>query len=394
MENGKICVWGAMTRGRQICGFLRQAGKKVEYIIDNNEALHGTEIDGILVVGLASVAGLLNRQDTIIVGTYTTVNERQIREQIQNSGFQGSVWGSMDFHDQFEIPYYCNEAKNRPYQTDFGYSLHRWLDNILEEVEFWNKEAASPQGVHYRHYLERIRPKEFNCERIKNMVKAGDVVLDAGSGICSQYGNQLSNTGRILLTGIDPLAAFYNEINRRFEKEHELDFRIEPVKFGFFELLSFQYRGGHSDYILVDNALDHCIDPFTAVIECLRVLKPGGMLTMAHHVDEAYKAFYAGLHQWNICSDGNDDFVIWNEENYINVTEELREYADIETYREKINSDVTPFGIVVCNLVKKKEIPVGYSGDERARAGLLMEGFMEKLSDPRFALDYLKIMAL
>lgn len=60
MEDGKIYVWGAMWRGRQICNFLRRAGKKVEYIIDNNEALHGSKVDGIPVEGFSSIAHMLS----------------------------------------------------------------------------------------------------------------------------------------------------------------------------------------------------------------------------------------------------------------------------------------------------------------------------------------------
>ena len=99
-------------------------------------------------------------------------------------------------------------------------------------------------------------------------------------------------------------------------------------------------------------------------------------------------------HQWNICCDTNGDFVIWNEKNYINVTKKLSEYADIQTSKVMINSSEMPFGSVICNLVKKKEIPEEYFIHERERAGMLMKGFMEKLSDLRFALDYLKIMSL
>lgn len=392
MNGGKLFVWGAMCRGRQICSFLRNVEKTVECIIDNNEELHGSEADGIRIVGFGSIIHVLRETDTIIIGTYTLEREQEIRLQIQESGFRGIVLGGAEFHEKFEIPYFCDQAENYPYQIDFRRNLHTWLDNLLEEVEFWKKEAADPQGRFYQHYLERMKPKIFDCSRMKDRVKDGDVVLDVGSGICSQYGNFLSKTERIVLKGIDPLAPFYNRINRRFEKDHELDFRIAPVEFGFFELLSFQYGNAYSDYILIDNALDHCIDPFAAIVECLRVLRVGGTLTMAHHVDEAYKAFYGGLHQWNLCRRENGDFVIWNERNYMNVTQELSEYADIQTFDEKIISDVTPFGIVVCNLVKKKELPVEFFAEERNRAGVLMSGLMEKMSDLQFALDYLKVM--
>ncbi len=64
--------------------------------------------------------------------------------------------------------------------------MRTWLDNLLEEVEFWKKEAASSGGKYYQHYLERIKPKQFVCDRMKEMkVEEDQVILDVGSGICS-----------------------------------------------------------------------------------------------------------------------------------------------------------------------------------------------------------------
>ena len=47
-----------------------------------------------------------------------------------------------------------------------------------------------------------------------------------------------------------------------------------------------------------------------------------------HRRAEAVYENWSGLHRWNMdCCDGN--FLIWNKENAVNVTENLKDYAEI-----------------------------------------------------------------
>lgn len=84
------------------------------------------------------------------------------------------------------------------------------------------------------------------------------------------------------------------------------------------------------DIIIVNNALDHCINPFKSIIEMLHVLKPGGKLYMNHHRAEGGNGGYTGLHQWNLDLSSKKEFIIWNYNNAINVTEAVSDFATVK----------------------------------------------------------------
>lgn len=44
---------------------------------------------------------------------------------------------------------------------------------------------------------------------------------------------------------------------------------LELFKFSLFELIATFYKKEGADGIMINNALDHCIDPFKAIVECL-----------------------------------------------------------------------------------------------------------------------------
>lgn len=80
---------------------------------------------------------------------------------------------------------------------------------------------------------------------------------------------------------------------------------------------------------MINNALDHCIDPFRSIVECLYILKKGGYICTLHRRAEAIYEKYTGLHRWNVDYDSKDHLIIWNEDNAIDVTKALEEVSDI-----------------------------------------------------------------
>ncbi len=90
----RIFVWDAISRGQQVCNFLKQIGKKVTAVIDRNEVLHDNQLCGTKIVGFHSIRETLTKKDTIIIGVRTAVYEKEIRQQIKDAGFQGTVWGA------------------------------------------------------------------------------------------------------------------------------------------------------------------------------------------------------------------------------------------------------------------------------------------------------------
>lgn len=381
-------VFGCAIRGQQIYEMLKKSGRNIAYFIDNNEKLHGNVIDGTQVVSFDDIKCLLDSNSIIIVTILDGEKRKEVIQQINTIDFNGTIITSEEFHNIYEMPILISNRECK-YAVDFENSIQKWIDNLLSEIEFWAKEVAHFEGNYYTHYQHRISPKKFDCHRVKKDVKCNDIVLDVGCGLCTQYGNEVEN-GKINLIGVDPLAYFYNNINKRYAKKNKLNFEIPKVGFGMFELLTYFYGCNYCDYLLIDNALDHCIDPVMSMVECLRVTKVGGTLSTLHHIDEAYKAYYSGLHQWNIGS-YNDALYIWNENNCINVSELLAEYADIEVIRQNICTKEIPYGLVVCNIKKKKEIPEGFMQLNQKQVGVVMREMMRKLADLTYACEYIKI---
>lgn len=179
------------------------------------------------------------------------------------------------------------------------------------------------------------------------------------------------------LIGIDPLADAYNKLNIEFSQKKGT--ALPPkVQFGFFEFMHYFKKNKECDVILIDNALDHCIDPVQAILSCFYILKIGGCLSLCHSVDEALHANYTGLHQWNLTSSDKSEFIIWNNNHFYNVTHTLEKYAEIETYIKRTKNESYVFGSIICNIVKKREIPFEWL-KKNIEAGKIMECLMEKV---------------
>ena len=388
IKNKEIILWGGFWRCFQICEFMKIAQNDIKGIVLDNvdEIDNSVEFRKELIISLDMMCEVVLSNENILViscdmNPATEENKQQIAK---NKGFFKKFVSNYDFHNNVELTFFCEHA-NQKYEISFEEKMARWMDSYLSEVSFWNDDVARPEGTYWNHYKDRTSEKDFYCERLLPYVQKNSIILDVGCGICSQYGD-IYNGEKINISGVDPLAAFYNRINRRSFKEYELGENIPNVKFGMFELLSYQFDTEYADIIIIDNALDHCIDPVMAIIECLKVLKTGGLLSTFHHVDEAYKALYSDLHQWNISCDSEKNFIIWNQQNYINLSELLGEYVEFELVISDKIAIETPFGGVMCNMKKKKIIPSDYYiKDQKKRVGIILDIMMLKLSDLEYA---------
>ena len=72
------------------------------------------------------------------------------------------------------------------------------------------------------------------------------------------------------------------------------------------EQLSASYAPDSADFIHIRNALDHCTDPMTGILQALTVAKTGGIVYLNHHRDEAVREAYRGFHQYNITEEAGE----------------------------------------------------------------------------------------
>ena len=143
-------------------------------------------------------------------------------------------------------------------------------------------------------------------------------------GLAPRFGNLLSNGKNVRIIRVDPLSFFYNKINERYAKGE-----LDKCQFGMFEYAAQYYSEGSMDSVIINNALDHCIDPYKSILELLTVLKNDGVIYMKHNRAEGINNGYCGLHQWNLDYNSQGDFLIWNDENAINITQQLKNIAEV-----------------------------------------------------------------
>jgi SAM-dependent methyltransferase len=259
----------------------------------------------------------------------------------------------------------CHSKIKFSWDVEFRNQAQIWIDNLMSEVEYWIIENAEETGYYHDDHLTRLQNKQFalldrNVEYIEKRLTGNETIMDIGSGLLSKYGNYLGEK-KIDFIAVDPLAYFYNIINERYHGE-KLP-KEKKVLFGMFEFIADFYDVDYVDYIIINNALDHCIDPFKSIIECLYVLKSGGVLHLNHTRCEAVFERYLGLHKWNL-DYMNNEFIIWNKDNAINVTKELKNIADVEIIISPNETGKRFYDQFITRIVKKRDFELSKFIDE------------------------------
>lgn len=205
----------------------------------------------------------------------------------------------------------------------------RWLKGIPYEVAFWSSFYGS--GRRRRElfsWSEYGKPCRLDCfdaqEFMSSVTHPSPLMIDLGCALSYAVGNLFPSRPDTRVDYVDPLAPFYNRILDR----HHID--RPRIRFGMIESISGFYPEGSVDLIHVRNALDHCADPVSGIIQALTCLRIGGILYLNHFRNEAVNEGYRGFHQWNITiEDGR--LVIWNEETRIDIADRLAGSASVET---------------------------------------------------------------
>lgn len=110
----------------------------------------------------------------------------------------------------------------------------------------------------------------------------GCLVLELG-GSGGLLGGIVSNVaGRVICTDVVDTQLKYGGqfgklLKEKFERNGR-DFNLGKIEFHVADAQSLNYRDNLFDLIYSQNALEHIIDPLSAIREALRVLKPGGIL--------------------------------------------------------------------------------------------------------------------
>jgi SAM-dependent methyltransferase len=202
----------------------------------------------------------------------------------------------------------------------------QWLAALPTEVDFWRRWFAT-KGLDWpEDYRERLDPstplRDFVIDQITRPDLERIEILDIGAGPVTKLGYVWPGR-RVRITAIDPIADHYDRILEEYGV-------VPPVRTTWCEgeLLAERFAPDTFDLVWAQNSLDHSYDPVRIVESALVVAKPGSKVVLAHKRNEGETEKYEGLHQWNFCAESGD-FVIWNHQQKVNVTQSLRSLATV-----------------------------------------------------------------
>mgnify|MGYP001028976639 FL=1 len=210
----------------------------------------------------------------------------------------------------------------------------KWLSGLEEEIEYWKLYMEEKGGVSFYGFEETISSnKHFVLEDDIPAEYIGKEYhfLDVGSGPFSRCG-RITDKVYLDALSVDPLAGAYNALKRQNGIDNGI--RLET---GFVELLNRKFDQNSFDMVHMSNSLDHCFDAIYGIYQLLYVCKVGGTVILRHSENEAEKAGYSGLHQWNLSLHNEENtFLIWRNDKKYNIPKLFGEYAEIELYPDAV----------------------------------------------------------
>ena len=337
MKKQNVILWGTGNYGAS--KYLKEMIER-DYNItgycDSNQLKQGTLLNGKEVLSPNEGCILCDKKEVDQI--FIMVKDDSICEEIEKKivGFNTGVQYSRykDIREIFENRILDDKEKNMRYiwNIDYFKQSEIWVDNLMSEVKFWINDVAKSTGINHSNYEYRCKNKKFNNESMREFddyekyIESLDApsIMDIGCGLAPRFGNLLSNGKNVRIIRVDPLSFFYNKINERYAKGE-----LDKCQFGMFEYAAQYYSEGSMDSVIINNALDHCIDPYKSILELLTVLKNDGVIYMKHNRAEGINNGYCGLYQWNLDYNSQGDFLIWNDENAINITQQLKNIAEV-----------------------------------------------------------------
>lgn len=376
MEQNCI-VWGAGNYGRRLIPILTENGYTIKAFCDSNTKLTGVEGYKIISVEQAGKICSANRDLTVVIGIFDMAVVEEVKRTIKTEFPQNTkIQIGRDIQRSFENRMLLENYQKMIFRwkVNLEESFSVWLDHVMDEVEYHVRNDADCRGGMHEHFIRCRKNHAFTHRDVLRRVKAGDTVMDIGCGLALKYGAELESGGKVQLVPVDALAHFYNILDGRIGELKE-DCRH---RFGLFEFLGNQFGRNYADYIIINNALDHCIDPWRSLVECLYVLKLGGRMYLNHKRAEAVYEGWTGLHKWNIdCFHG--ELLIWNKENAVNVTEKLKEFAEVSVrYDDSI--EIREDQNIGVEIVKKRDFELSDFLDMHQENDILTK-FIDKLME-------------
>ena len=192
-----------------------------------------------------------------------------------------------------------------------------WRHQIPSEIAHWdNCVRTRGKSCGYNIMDQYLNPDFRLQDEVAELLPKDDgplVLLDVGAGPFTFLGKKHEQL-KFKIVAVDPLADAYAEILAKYSITPLV--RTERLEA---ECLTERFAENTFDLAFARNCLDHSHDPEKAVIQMIKVVKPGRYVLLRHVPNEAENQRYSGLHQWNFC-EKSGDFIISSKWRSTNLT--------------------------------------------------------------------------
>lgn len=208
--------------------------------------------------------------------------------------------------------------------------IQRRLALVTEEIfwRYWVLTGGRSSAITIQELIDPARPfTSMLRPYVDELGKKNIRVLDVGSGPITHIGRAHPFLS-IEVVATDFLASRYN----RILSSH----RISPpvlTQFADAEKLTDIFAENSFDLAVANNSLDHCAAPIKAIDEMIKVISPGCSVFLRHRENEAVRAKYRGLHQWNFQQENGNPY-LWNRDERIDLREYFGSRASVEMVPE------------------------------------------------------------
>jgi SAM-dependent methyltransferase len=219
------------------------------------------------------------------------------------------------------------EIKHYLKQLDPGRTRRHWSEALGEEVNFW-REYLTTRGLEWPdEYQIRVEPdslldERLICDRIALIPGPTVSILDVGAGPLTILGKRYPGK-ELYITAIDPLGSIYD----RLLEDTQIPPPVRTLHCEGEKILK-RFKPNTFDFAYSRNAIDHSYDPLKVIENMLAVVKPYRFVLLRHLPNEAERARYKGLHQWNFDRREND-LLVRSRFQEINVTKRLAGKAEM-----------------------------------------------------------------
>lgn len=218
---------------------------------------------------------------------------------------------------------------DNPRQTLFG-RARRSL-GVLLETWYWRRwlarSATHSSDLYRRAMAGNATIDPLHRQFIDALPHSRLRILEVGSGPLTAIGSgHPEKTLEIVAT--DLLAETYDRLLSHLEIEPPIRTRKADA-----ERLTDVFAENSFDYVTANNCIDHCTRPDLAIEQMVRVVKPGGWVTLRHAENEANRTHYLGMHDWNFSLEQGEP-TLWNRRKRISIRALTAPWGELKVLSE------------------------------------------------------------